>query len=548
MRRGFLLIGLLLAVPAFAGDLDPERLSRAWPKERFVPTAAPCLKEAELTVRLRELAARHKDLQLKELGRSVEDRPIYLMTLGRGPAKVLLWSQMHGDEPSATPALLDLADYLLRHRDDEDVARVFEKLTLLMVPMLNPDGAEEYERRNAQAIDLNRDALNVATPEGDLLKALRAQHEPILGFNLHDQNRRRTVGDTGVLAANAVLAVVGDKAKTVTPGRLLAMRAAVAVADALEHLAPGGLGRFDDTFSRRAFGDNLTKWGTPVLLIESGGVRPGQSLEELTRYNFVALGTVLGELAKDELARYDPARYALIPENNSDEYADVALKGGYVRQPGSKRIYRADVAFNRLVTDREAAGCVRRKPPRSEIVEVGDGSIFSAGEVVDARGGIVLAAFTIGADGWAARRFLDAAGLEQLGRLGVGRVRWIVGRRQLDAAQRHAEQVAGPGRPRIEVSTDRTTLPTRVLHHQPLAAGATLGDRLRSLEAAAGLRQPAPFEEALAALWPKGSRSTLRLDASASFTLYQPQTAGALDAGARVTRTWVEGIELRKLR
>ena len=40
-------------------------------------------------------------------GRSIQ------LTLGRGSEKVLLWSQMHGDEPSATPALLDLADYLL---------------------------------------------------------------------------------------------------------------------------------------------------------------------------------------------------------------------------------------------------------------------------------------------------------------------------------------------------------------------------------------------------------------------------------------------------
>ena len=40
-----------------------------------------------------------------------------------------------------------------------------------MVPMLNPDGAERYARRNAQAIDINRDALQLATPEGRLLKA-----------------------------------------------------------------------------------------------------------------------------------------------------------------------------------------------------------------------------------------------------------------------------------------------------------------------------------------------------------------------------------------
>ena len=76
--------------------------------------------------------------------------------------------------------------------------------------MLNPDGAERYARRNAQAIDINRDALQLATPEGRLLKALRDRFQPELGFNLHDQNRRTTVGDTGVLATISLLAVAGD--------------------------------------------------------------------------------------------------------------------------------------------------------------------------------------------------------------------------------------------------------------------------------------------------------------------------------------------------
>ena len=35
-----------------------------------------------------------------------------------------------------------------------------------MVPMLNPDGAERFQRRNAQGIDINRDALLLQSPEG----------------------------------------------------------------------------------------------------------------------------------------------------------------------------------------------------------------------------------------------------------------------------------------------------------------------------------------------------------------------------------------------
>ena len=71
---------------------------------------------------------------------------------------------------------------------------------------------------------------------------------------------------------------------------------------ALEPFMPGGIARYDEDWSPRAFGDNITAWGTPVVLIESGGLPPGRELSELTRLNFVALLTVLHDLAKDDLA------------------------------------------------------------------------------------------------------------------------------------------------------------------------------------------------------------------------------------------------------
>jgi hypothetical protein len=93
---------------------SPQALWDAWPAARFVTIPAPCLRHAELVERLRALATLHREsLAIEEVGRSVQGRPIHLVNLGRGPRRILLWSQMHGDEPSATPALLDLAATLL---------------------------------------------------------------------------------------------------------------------------------------------------------------------------------------------------------------------------------------------------------------------------------------------------------------------------------------------------------------------------------------------------------------------------------------------------
>ena len=40
------------------------------------------------------------------IGHSVLNQPIYAHCLGKGPKKVLLWSQMHGNESTTTRALL----------------------------------------------------------------------------------------------------------------------------------------------------------------------------------------------------------------------------------------------------------------------------------------------------------------------------------------------------------------------------------------------------------------------------------------------------------
>lgn len=516
--RSALLVALLTsAVPADA--IDPQALWDSWPQSRFVDVAAPCLKPAALRAEIDRLQRAHPELEVAEVGHSVEGRPIRRITVGRGDREVLLWSQMHGDEPSATPALLDLAHYLLTHAGEPAVERLLDTLTLRIVPMLNPDGAEVYSRRNAQGIDINRDALNLATPEGRLLKRLRDEHLPILGFNLHDQMRRRTVGDTGVLATVSVLAVVGDAAKTVTPGRRLSLAASTAIADTLQRFIPGGVGRFDDTYSPRAFGDNLTAWGTPVVLIESGGVAPGQSLAELTRLNFVALVASLIELSEDGFARRDPGDYEAIPENNSDVWSDVLVRGGRILQPGGTEPFRADLAFDRLRGDREDARCQPAGLPRSEITELGDARIFAAGEIRDAIGKVLLPSFTVGVDGWRARSWLGGAELDRIARLGVARIVWAVGRRDVGAALALSAALRAAGRPKIEVISERAALPEIVLARAVrIPAEPTLGAAIGALERAARARAAPSLAARLERLW-GGRAAALRFEGEASYLL-----------------------------
>jgi hypothetical protein len=230
---------------------------------------------------------------------------------------VLLWSQMHGDEPTATSALFDLYEYLRRHRDEPAVRAILERLTVHTVPMLNPDGAERWQRRNVQSLDLNRDALLLQSAEGQLLKRLRDELEPAVGFNLHNQNWSTTAGRPPTPAAISLLSVAYDEARSMNEGRRLTRRLGAVVRDALEPLASGRIGRYDDSFEVRAFGDNLTRWGTPVLLIETGPWPAANPDPPLVRLNFVALVRALHALADGSVHRADTRRYDSLPENES---------------------------------------------------------------------------------------------------------------------------------------------------------------------------------------------------------------------------------------
>jgi hypothetical protein len=383
------LLSLSLSTQSPAGQTVPDAaaLAREHESRRFVTVAAPCLTPSTLETDLARLYSAHpKMISLETIGTSFLGKDIRMVSIGRGPKSILLWSQMHGDEPTATPALLDLADFLAREQARPDVARILEAFTLRMIPMLNQDGAAAYERRNAQGIDINRDALMLTTPEGRLLKTIRDRFSPILGFNLHDQSRRVTVGDTGVLSSISLLAVSGDAQGTMTPGRLRAKKVASRIVKVLSPFIPGGIARYDEDWNPRAFGDNVTAWGSPVVLIESGGFPKGGSFRDLTRLNFVALFSILDGLAQNDLEDETPDLYDGLLRNQPDAYADVAIVGASFLEPRSGQWFDADVAFDVLASDQTVSGCAPTARTSSRVAEVGDSRVVKPALRIEGRG------------------------------------------------------------------------------------------------------------------------------------------------------------------
>ena len=266
---------------------------------------------------------KHKDLEpliealktvpgftVQRLGRSVQGRDIYMISLGEGETDVLLWSQMHGDEPTATMSMFDLFNYFKENK------AALANLKLHFIPMLNPDGAEAYSRRNAIGVDINRDALRLQSPEARILKRVRDSLQADFGFNLHDQSIHYNTRKSDLPASISFLAPAFDEKVSINSVRTRAMQVIVLMNRALQEYIPGQVGRYSDAFEARAFGDNMQKWGTSTFLIESGGFAGDPEKQHLRKMNFVSILEGIHSIGTGSYRTVAEKEYARIPGND----------------------------------------------------------------------------------------------------------------------------------------------------------------------------------------------------------------------------------------
>lgn len=302
----------------------PEKLAELWEKHHVSRMFPSDVRHADLKKYLEEL--KKLEVDVREVGRSGGGREIYQVEWGHGPLKVFMWSQMHGDEPTATSALVDMFTFLEKHKKDLPwVKKIDETITLRAVPMLNPDGAEVYQRRNAQGIDINRDAIDLKTPEARLLKQLRDDWRPEIGFNLHNQGALTTVGGAPSQATISLLVVYGDAAKTTSPGHERNTRLVSGMINALQKFIPGHIAKYSDEYTATAFGDNFSAWGTPTILIETGALY-GKDEMFLIKLNFIAYLTALHALASGGEASIATGPYLSLVSNGSGGLANFVFR------------------------------------------------------------------------------------------------------------------------------------------------------------------------------------------------------------------------------
>lgn len=314
-------------------------------------------------------------LRSEVIGHSVQGRPLVAITLGSGPVTVLAWSQMHGDESAASMALVDFLTWVASEDTSAVRERLLRSVTVTLVPMLNPDGAELFQRHNAVGVDINRDARRLATPEARALKALHDRIKPQFGFNLHDQNARTTVGAGGRQAGIALLAPAISDAKEYDAVRARARLVAARMAVRLQTQIPGQVAVYDDGFNPRAFGDLIQTWGTSTVLIESGALAGDPQKQRLRALNVAALVDAFVSIGEGAYERADPAWYDRLEQNRAIAL-DLIVRGAQVVGVGP-----APYAVDLGITYGDA---VAKTQPR--LSEVGDLSGASALDTLDASG------------------------------------------------------------------------------------------------------------------------------------------------------------------
>ncbi|NDV42835.1 M14 family metallopeptidase [Flagellimonas sediminis] len=307
------------------------------------------------------------------IGNSVKGIPIPAFAMGQGKKKILMWSQMHGNESTTTKAVWDMVNFLgSSHKASKTI---LESCTLMIVPILNPDGAKAYTRVNHNEVDLNRDAKNLSQPESVALRSLFQQFDPDFCFNLHDQRTLFSAGKADKPATVSFLSPASNVERNITPSREAAMKLIVSMNKRLQKIIPGQVGRFDDGFNDNCVGDSFQMEKIPTILFEAGHYQNDYEREKTREFIFYALVEALNTIAADKISDYSIDDYFSIPENDK-LFFDIVINNPEVINPNIKAGERVGLRYKEVLNE----GRIQFVP---EVAEMGTLEGFYAHQVIE---------------------------------------------------------------------------------------------------------------------------------------------------------------------
>ena len=155
---------------------------------------------------LAEVDRLSKRVDIDVIGETGKGRPLHLVRLGyprpdetpeisegsdwsmpRGRAEptTLFVCSQHGNEPAGREACLKLLRDLA-FTNDGALLDQLRKQRVFFVPSANPDGSAAGTRENSKGIDINRDHLNLVSPEASAVSQVVTLWQPELVLDLHE--------------------------------------------------------------------------------------------------------------------------------------------------------------------------------------------------------------------------------------------------------------------------------------------------------------------------------------------------------------------------
>ncbi len=160
----------------------------------FAPGRTDFTSHAEMLEFVYGLQARSDNLHIRIVGTSQEGRPIPLLVLSNSGFTaavdlqrlnrpiVFLVGLQHGNEPAGGEAMLVLAQQLATG----PLRPLLDKLTIVILPHGNPDGAYYFRRSPHGTVDINRDHIKVELPETQALHRAVNEFQPHVFVDAHE--------------------------------------------------------------------------------------------------------------------------------------------------------------------------------------------------------------------------------------------------------------------------------------------------------------------------------------------------------------------------
>lgn len=198
--RNLLIIYLIVLLPMVGLAQQPGRLTKKYFPNPGVEMKTPALAKKSgftnyrmMIEFLEALQDSSERVKVTYVGETRQGKQIPVVFIGNEQegAKVRVWMQggIHGNEPASAEGMLAVIQALTQ----PEQAHLFDRLDVMIAPMVNIDGYMRQNRHDSKGLDMNRDLVKLQVPEIQQVRKVYEKYQPHVAIDFHEFNPFRRV-------------------------------------------------------------------------------------------------------------------------------------------------------------------------------------------------------------------------------------------------------------------------------------------------------------------------------------------------------------------